>query len=276
MTRVRQTQLLVLVIAVGLFVLLYFAPKKPAHAPLKEKAPAAARAPETIEAFVKTADGVLGPELKQKQDAYLKNAAGSDKLKWLDSLTGFWDKVKRPDVASYYVEKKAAVTGKAPDWFKAGDRYYYSLRFVENQEEVPSLYASAERCYEKGLKLDSANMDGRIMLAACYVEDGADPMKGIGMLREIEKTDSNNVKLQLNFALFSVKSKQWDRAIRRFQKVLQIDSTYIEAYLHLADAYEQQGDKAHTIEMLEKYVASTNDITSRQEVKKYIQQLKTN
>jgi len=101
-------------------------------------------------------------------------------------------------------------------------------------------------------------------------------MKGITMLREIEKTDSNNVKLQMNFALFSVRSQQWDKAITRFNKVLKIDSTYIEAYLHLADAYEQQGNKPKTIDMLEKYVANTNDVTSRQEVKKYIQQLKSN
>jgi len=51
------------------------------------------------------------------------------------------------------------------------------------------------------------------------------------------------VKLQLTFAFFSVKSQQWDKAIRRFNNVLKIDPLYIEAYLHLADAYEQQGQK---------------------------------
>jgi tetratricopeptide (TPR) repeat protein len=96
------------------------------------------------------------------------------------------------------------------------------------------------------------------------------------MLREIEKTDSNNVTLQLNFAFFSVKSQQWDKAIKRFEKVLQVDSTYIEAYLHLADAYEQSGQKNKTIEMLEKYKSKTDDAMSRQEIDKYIQQLKSN
>ncbi len=41
-------------------------------------------------------------------------------------------------------------------------------------------------------------------------------MKGIALLRDVEKTDSNNVKLQLTFAFFSVKSQQWDKAIKRF------------------------------------------------------------
>ena len=67
------------------------------------------------------------------------------------------------------------------------------------------------------------------------MEDGKDPMKGIGLLREVEKTDSNNVKLQLTFAFFSVKSQQWDKAIKRFNKVLII----AVSYTHL-DVYKRQ------------------------------------
>jgi Tfp pilus assembly protein PilF len=96
----------------------------------------------------------------------------------------------------------------------------------------------------------------------------------LALLREVEKTDSNNVKLQLTFAFFSVKSQQWDKAIKRFDKVLEIDPLYIEAYLHLADAYEQQGQTNKTIEMLEKYASLTEDAMAKQEVLKYIEQLK--
>jgi lipopolysaccharide biosynthesis regulator YciM len=113
------------------------------------------------------------------------------------------------------------------------------------------------------------------MLASCYVEGSEDPMEGIKRLREIEKTDSNNVKLQLTFAFFSVKSGQLDKAISRFNKVIAIDSNYIEAYLHLADAYEQKNETDKTIKMLEKYSAKTTDVTARIEINKYIEQLKS-
>ena len=112
------------------------------------------------------------------------------------------------------------------------------------------------------------------MLASCFVEGSTDPMQGISMMREIERTDSNNVKLQLSFAFFSVKSGQLDKAITRFNKVLQVDSNYIEAYLHLADAYEQLDNKGKTIEMLQKYSAKTADVTAKVEINKYIDQLK--
>jgi tetratricopeptide (TPR) repeat protein len=277
MTGPKKTQLLIIGGAVVLFVLLYFAPKSSAEeSSKKEIQPKAPVAYANIESFVNTATGMLAPEARKVNDAYLEKKSGTEKLASLDSLVEFWNKLKRPDVAAFYFEKKAEVNNKALDWFKAGDRYYYSVRFVKDQEEIPALYQSAMRCYESGLKLEPSNTEARIMLASCYVESSADPMKGISMLKEIEKTDSNNVTLQLNFAFFSVKSQQWDKAIKRFEKVLQIDSTYIEAYLHLADAYEQMGDKKKTIEMLEKYAAKTDDILTKQEITKYINQLKTN
>jgi hypothetical protein len=264
MTNIKKTQLVLIIAAVILFVLLYFAPKKPSTSAKEKTAEmSGGNNTETIEVFVNTAKGVLSPELKTKAED--KN---------IDSVIVFWDRNRRPDIASFYFEKKVSTINKAVDWFKAGDRYYYSVRFVKDPQEIPVLYQSAMRCYQKGLKLEPDNVDAKIMLASCYVEGSADPMKGISMLREIEKTDSNNVTLQLNFAFFSVRSQQWDKAIKRFEKVLQIDSTYIEAYLHLADAYEQSGQKEKTIEMLEKYKLKTDDAMSRQEIDKYIQQLK--
>jgi hypothetical protein len=266
MTKVKKTQLVLIVAAVVLFVLLYFVPKHSDSSDKETLTENTGDHSETIESFVNTAKSNLSSEQKTIADQ-----------KKLDTLIAFWDKNKRPDIASFYFEKKViANKGPVVDWFKAGDRYYYSVRFIKDPTEKPVLYTSAIRCYENGLKLEPNNTDAKIMLASCLVEGSADPMKGITMLREIEKTDSNNVTLQLNFAFFSVKSQQWDKAIRRFEKVIQIDSAYIEAYLHLADAYEQSGQINKTIEMLEKYKSKTDDALTREEIEKYIQQLKQN
>ncbi|MBA3706381.1 MAG: tetratricopeptide repeat protein [Bacteroidetes bacterium] len=90
----------------------------------------------------------------------------------------------------------------------------------------------------------------------------------------MEKTDSNNVNLQLNFAFFSEKSGQWDKAIARFEKILRIKPDFIEAYLHLADAYQQKGDKAKAIESLETYIKLVDDVTIKTEIQEYINKLK--
>ena len=275
MTNTRKTQIGLMAIAVVLFVLLFLAPtKKSTDVAEKVVVKPAAESSANIESFILIAEKALSVNLKHSYDSLINAANVSKNDTAYLTIANFWDLQKRPDFAAFYVEKSANKQQTSDAYAKAGDRYYYSIRFVKNNEEVPVLYESATRCYQKAIDKNSKNIDAKIQLAACYVEGSQDPMKGITLLREVEKTDSNNVKLQLNFAFFSVKSQQWDKAIKRFNKVLEIDPLYIEAYLHLADAYEQQGDKNKTIEMLEKYAKLTDDAMAKKEILKYIDQLK--
>lgn len=274
MTLTRKTQIGLLITAVVLFVLLFLAPKTHPGKPESQNNVTSKTENLSLETFITMAAKSLKPEEKLSYDALLASAKSSKVDTAFVSVVQFWDKQKRPDFAAYFVEQTAGRIQTSSAYGKAGDRYYYSVRFTKDNNEIPALYQSAIRCYEKAIEKDPKNLDAKIQLAACFVEDGKDPMKGIALLREVEKTDSNNVKLQLTFAFFSVKSQQWDKAIKRFYKVLEIDPLYIEAYLHLADAYEQQGQKDKTIEMLEKYASITEDAMAKQEVLKYIEQLK--
>lgn len=275
MTNTRKTQIGLIAIAVVLFVLLFLAPtKKSADVAEKIDVKPSTESSANIESFILIAEKALSVNLKHTYDSLI-NAANASKVDTAYlTVSDFWDQQKRPDFAAFYVEKSANKQQTSEAFAKAGDRYYYSIRFVKNNEEVPVLYESATRCYQKAIDKNPKNIDAKIQLAACFVEGSQDPMKGVTLLREIEKTDSNNVKLQLSFAFFSVKSQQWDKAIKRFNKVLEIDPLFIEAYLHLADAYEQQGDKNKTIEMLEKYAKLTDDAMAKKEILKYIDQLK--
>lgn len=267
----RNTRVLLVAGALLLSVLLFIAPRSMPGAKksgaVSSGVPVKADNNADLGIYLNMAQKNLGPD----------NARVSQKWKSenrFDSLIVFWTQMKRPDLAAVFAEELAKKSGAARDWFNAGERYYYSVQFTRDQTEIPLLYQCAMRCFSKGLKTEPGNANAKIMLASCFVEGTEDPMQGITMLREVEKTDSNNVKLQLSFAFFSVKSGQLDRAIERFKKVLRVDSTYIEAYLHLADAYEQQGNTAKTIEVLEKYGAKTSDPTAKAEINKYIQQLK--
>ena len=276
MTLARKTQIGLLITAVVLFVLLFLAPKTHSgklETKMDEKLNTAQVA--SFETFINMATKSLKPEDKTTYDALVNTAKNSKVDTAFVPVVQFWDKQKRPDVAAYFVQQIAERNQSSLAFSKAGDRYYYAVRFTNDNNEIPALYQSAIRCYQKAVDKDAKNIDAKIQLAACFVEEGKDPMKGIGLLREVEKVDSNNVKLQLTFAFFSAKSQQWDKAIKRFNKVLEIDPLYIEAYLHLADAYEQQGQKAKTIEMLEKYASVTDDAMAKQEVLKYIEQLKS-
>ncbi len=274
MTIAKKTQLGLIAVSIILFVLLFLAPTISDKAP--DVKPIPSKQITSIETFLIMTLKSLKPEQKTEHDNLIAKAAKNNSDTAYKELVAFWDKQKRPDFAAFFVEKIAQKKQTTQSYLLAGDRYYYAVRFIKDNNEIPALFKNAQFCYEKALSLDAKNTDAKIQLASCFVENGQDPMKGIGLLKEVEKTDSNNIKLQLTFAFFSVKSGQLDKAITRFNKVLVIDPTYIEAYLHLADAYEQQSNKAKTIEMLDKYATVTDDAMAKQEVLKYIEQLKKN
>ena len=276
MTIARKTQIGLIITTVVLFVLLFLVPKKPSGITESSNHSSAStnQTSGNLEPFIDIASKSLKPSEKASYDLLLQTAEKSKNDTAYLTVVQFWDKQKKPDFAAYFMEKIAKKANTSSAYSKAGDRYYYAIRFVKDNNEVPILYQKAIDCYEKAINLDKHQIDAKIQLAACLVESGDNPMNGIALLREVEQTDSNNVKLQLTFAFFSVKSQQWDKAIKRFEHVLRIDPTYIEVYLHLADVYEQQGQTAKTIEMLEIYAKATEDAMARQEVLKYIKQLK--
>ncbi len=272
--RAQKTRWILIIGAFVLFVLLFISPRQKANADSSNEpgsaSPSSTTAPskrEAMDVYFNLAFNNLASELKMQHDR-LKAKGHSD------SLVTFWDQQKRPDLAAYFTEVVAEKTDSAAAWYKAGNRYYYAIPFIKDESELPLLYQRAASCYENSLKQDSSNTDAKIMLAACMVEGSADPMKGISLLRSIELKDSNNVKLQMTFALFSVKSGQLDKAVLRFNKVLQIDSTAIEVYLHLADVYEKLGKPENSLKMLENYQSKTNDPMVKLEIGKYIDQLR--
>jgi tetratricopeptide (TPR) repeat protein len=193
----------------------------------------------------------------------------------LDSLIKFWDRQGKPEIASQIVIEKAKKLNNEESWMRAGERNFYAVPFVKTESVTTALYSQAMMCFQKVLEIAPNNTLAKIKLATCIVEGTSDPMKGIALLRELEKTDSNNVELQLNFAFFSIKSRQFEKAITRFEKVLKINPNYVQAYLHLADVYEQMGNKTKTIESLEKYAGMISDPVAKEEINKYINQLKT-
>lgn len=279
MKALNKTQIAVISSSIVLIVLLLFANTK--LLPKKEDVAETADHDHgdsnnsALTKIVKSAiDGLAAGD--KKAIAALEEAikTSPDKKVAFEKMIDMWDSLRNPSVAAYYMEQAAQASPTESNWMEAANRYYAATRFVDEASR-PVLFGKATEGFEHVLELNPKNLDAKINLASCYVEGSPDPMKGIGMLREIEKTDSNNVNLQLNFAFFSEKSGQWDRAIARFKKVLKIQPDFIEAYLHLADAYQQKGDKASAIESLKKYVALVDDVTIKTEVQDYINKLTT-
>ncbi|MGZ3904063.1 MAG: tetratricopeptide repeat protein [Bacteroidia bacterium] len=272
MKSVSKLQVIIIAASVLLFVLLLIANKKP-EKKAEEQMPGKPEAVATVDikTFVDAQTSVIPDSLKKTYTDLEKNTKDTVGL---HSLSDFFNKHGMPVPAAYYYEKRSELINTSKSWYEAGNRYYYAVRFVRDNNQTATLYKCAMSCYEKSLQKDPANQEAKIQLASCYVDGSADPMKGITMLKEVEKADSNNLTVQMVLGGFAVKSNQLDKAEARYLKVLKIKPDYLEAYLFLADVYERKGDNKKTIETLEKYRSLTPDKEVKEEITKYIDQLK--
>lgn len=266
----RRLQIIVVGCSLVLFVLLYFANKKPEKKAIDIPQKAAGQQVD-IKTLVDAQLSTLPDSLKNRFAA-LEKAAGD--TTGINNLLEFLKGLKMVVPATYYYEKKAALINTPQSWLAAGNRYFYGVGYVQNNAQSAALYQNAIRCFEKALEKNPSFTDAKIQLASCYVEGSADPMKGITMLKEVEKADSANIQVQMVLGNFAVKSGQLDKAEARYLKVLKLKPEYLEAYLFLADVYEKKGDRAKAIETLEKYVSLTTDTEIKEQVRKYIEQLK--
>ena len=106
--------------------------------------------------------------------------------------------------------------------------------------------------YEELVKLDSADTQAKIELAMVYVESGTETMKGVFLLRDIEKIEPDNETVNLTLGRLAVTSGQFDKAITRLEKLTQNHPDNAEAYIHLAEAYRAVGQKDKALRALEK------------------------
>ena len=162
-------------------------------------------------------------------------------------------------------------------WLDAASGFLKGARFSQNDSKA-LYYKGAIVCFEKALEINPGNISAKTNLGTCIVESsallGIQPMKGINLLREAVQQDSANIDAHLQLGIFSVTSRQFDKAIERFEKILTIDSSRIDMYVYLGDTHRAMGDKPKAIESYERYKSQVADTLIQNDIEEYIKKLK--
>lgn len=118
-------------------------------------------------------------------------------------------------------------------------------------------------------------LDAKVNKAAVLVE-GENPMEGIMLLREVLAEDSTHLLANWQMGLFSIQSKQYDKAIERFKKVIayDVEKQFPDANLLLARTYVTVNDNQKAIESFEAYKVNVPDTAAKNRIDKFIIELK--
>jgi tetratricopeptide (TPR) repeat protein len=282
MFNISKTQLLLILAGVFVGILLYLAPRSKDSGEVAGMASAEMHVHKNEAGEAEVEEGFTFKDtLLQRQfallDAEVETAPASQKTVLYDSLIGLSIANNIPPLVGKYAMDKAEAFPTAENWKTAGDYYLKAFRLSKNQNE--SFVRKAINAYEKAQKLQPEDPSIQVAMGVAYVEGAAAlgemPMKGIGMLKEVENKYPENVEAIINLGYFAIQSGQLDKAIERFNQVLEIEPDNAEAYLYLTDVYLQQDEVAKGIETLKKYKSKIDDPLVKQQVDQYIDEIQS-
>lgn len=172
------------------------------------------------------------------------------RLTFADSIAGVFRLANRLDSGAYYIALAIEKEPSEKNWLKAGNAYFEAFQFAisVDAQRADSYGEKARDFYKRILDKNPENYLAKANMAMTYTVT-PNPMQGIGLLREILAKDENNQLALLNLGLLSMQSGQHDKAIQRFEKLLEVNPQHIEAKYYLGQSYMNKGDKAKAREL---------------------------
>lgn len=199
-------------------------------------------------------------------------AGGDEKLALLEQLVQKWDDVAKFAPQGFIYEEMAEISPKFEYLLKAGDAYRAAYTNLQDTAMSAELNRLAVRSYEKALELDENNLDAKTGLGAAMVTGGGNPMAGIALLQEVVAKEPKNINANKTLGLFSLQSRQFDKAIERFKTVVEL-SPDAESYFYLATGYENIGLKNEAIAAFQKSKEMAADPTLSQFIDRRVEEL---
>lgn len=271
MNRTKTIQLLVLSGTLILFVVVYAAPKNYSEKKLADRARVETKkdTDNQLVEIKKQLKPDAGAKLADLEKMYSAAASADQKASALDSLSAFWDKQMYPGASVLYIEEKAILLNTAEQWIITGDRYLSMADFGE-PENKPYRLDKASECYQNALDKEPNNLTAKTGMGTVLVRKQENPMAGIAMLREVVDADPKNIRALLQLADFSIMSGQFDKAIARFDQVLAVDPTFIDAYFFKAETYAKAGNKEEARRFLKEYQIKVDHPEAATEAENYL------
>lgn len=211
-------------------------------------------------------------ELTELREAYRNSKNSENFTNFANSLIDGFAAANQYDSAALYAEELAGVEATVPHLRKAADMYYEAFTYAMDAEKTARMGEKARYFYEKVREQNPSDLDAKAKMAMTYVSSST-PMQGIQMLREVLEEDENNELAIYNLGLLSMQSKQYDRAIERFEKLIKLEPGNLQAQFLLGVSYFETGAKEKAKAQFARVKEMDEDPSVQASVDEYLNQL---
>jgi tetratricopeptide (TPR) repeat protein len=218
----------------------------------------------------------LKPEFQDKLvqlDEQLKNISNEQaKAEILDQIGRIWYDQKNRLMAANYIGKSGLIDNSEKKLTFASHLISEDIETESDPSIRKFMFGLGAKCYDKLVTLQPSNEDVRIDQALLIINGSGEVMKGIGILLDIVDKNPENLRAQSVLTGMAIQSGQYDKAVERADKMIDIDPNRLEAYLMKSDAYAKLGEKDKAIEVLQQAKKVVNNPDFDKDVDRFIEE----
>ena len=280
----KKQQILLISSALLVFSLLYFLGNTVPTAKPQTSVPSAQHAERQIikfEDLLVKAKGKISATQNERllklENSVIRGDVKDQQIHVYHQLARFWaDSAHIFEPYAFYTGEAAKLENTEKSLTFAAHLFLDNL-MTEGQPAMQYWLASNSKVlFEKAIIINPANDSSKIGLGACFLFGNIsdNPMQGILPIKEIAQKDPGNIYAQMILGLGGKRSGQFDKAIERFNLVVQKQPENIEALFNLAECYEEKGDKINAVKWYEAVKKIVKVPEAQKELEKRITELR--
>ena len=208
----------------------------------------------TADSILLHARKVLKPEqikwMNDLEQSVIRGNVEGQKLNVYHQLGHFWkDSVGLFEPYAWYEAEAARLENSEKSLTFAAHLLLENLRRDENESLRRWKALQAKDLFERSLKINDKNDSTLVGLSASNIfgNIAENPMGDIQRLTQVVRNDSTNVFALTVLGYGAMMTRQYDIAIKRFEKVVSLQPDNLEAIVRIAEAYEKKADTVNAI-----------------------------
>lgn len=196
-------------------------------------------------------------EIKKLRTMFITFSEKEKKRIFASSLAELYFKVAYMDSALVYVRALENLSSNLEEKQEVANLYYTASKIEQRVKQRREYSEKAVTLY-KSIIVGNPNLEAKTKLGVLLTRAGQNPMEGIMLLREVLEENPNYVEALYSLGEFSMMTKQYEKAINRFEAIIAIEPDNLESLIFLGDSYIAIGNKKAGVEAYRKALQHTD------------------